>query len=123
MICQTQPTKKTWCPLRHTRRTRTCLRGTCKREYVVNVDLCSCHDHFAHEALDDGLALFKGEKSQIFSQELPKGLGVLDNLAPMDGLLLCPGNLLPLLLDGRHLKPRMPLPHSRSNCATRGKAA
>jgi hypothetical protein len=53
--------------------------------------------------LDDGLALFKGEKFQIFSQELPKCLGVLDDLAPMDGLLLCPDNLLPLLLDLRHL--------------------
>jgi hypothetical protein len=60
--------------------------------------------------LDDSLALFKGEQSQIFSQELPKGLGVLDDLAPMDGLLLGPGNLLPLLLDLRHLGTEGPSP-------------
>jgi hypothetical protein len=60
--------------------------------------------------LDDGLALFKGQKSQVFSQELPKYLGMLDDLAPMDGLLLGPGNLLPLLLDLRHLGTEGPSP-------------
>jgi hypothetical protein len=60
--------------------------------------------------LDDGLALLKGEQFQILSQEVPKCLGVLDDLAPMDGLLLCPGNLLPLLLDLRHLGAECPSP-------------
>jgi hypothetical protein len=35
----------------------------------------------------------------LLAQELPKRLGVLDGLAPMDGLLLCPGYLPPFLLD------------------------
>jgi hypothetical protein len=72
--------------------------------------LCSCHDHFAKEALDDGLALLKGEKLQILSQELPQHLGVLDDLAPMDGLLLRPGNLLPFLLDLLHRGTECPSP-------------
>jgi hypothetical protein len=60
--------------------------------------------------LDDGLALFKGEQLQIVSQELPKRLGMLDDLAPMDGLLLHPGHLLPFLLDLRHLGAEGPSP-------------
>jgi hypothetical protein len=60
--------------------------------------------------LDDGLALCKGEKLQILSQELPKRLSVLDDLAPMDGLLLRPGNLLPFLLNLRHLGAECPSP-------------
>jgi hypothetical protein len=60
--------------------------------------------------LDDGLALFKGEQFQILSQELPKRLGVLDDLAPMDGLLLRPGNLLPFLLDLLQLDVECPPP-------------
>jgi hypothetical protein len=60
--------------------------------------------------LDDGLALFKGEKREIRPQELPKRLGVCDDLAPMDGLLLGPGHLLPFLLDLRQLGAECPPP-------------
>jgi len=60
--------------------------------------------------LDDGLTLFKREKLEIRPQELPKRLGVFDDLAPMDGLLLGPGNLLPFLLDLLQLGAECPLP-------------
>jgi hypothetical protein len=49
--------------------------------------------------LDDGLALCKREQLEIRPQELSERLGVCDDLAPMDGLLQCPGKLLPFLLD------------------------
>jgi len=60
--------------------------------------------------LDDGLALFKREQLEIRPQELPKHLGVVDDLAPMDGLLLGPGHLLPFLLDLCHLGAECPPP-------------
>jgi hypothetical protein len=60
--------------------------------------------------LDDGLALFKGEALQILPQEVPKRLGVFDHLAPMDSLLLRPGNLLPFLLDLLQLGAECPPP-------------
>jgi len=60
--------------------------------------------------VDDGLALCKGEQVQILSQELPQWLGVLEDLAPMEGRRLCPGKLLPLLLDLRPLGPERPSP-------------
>ena len=66
--------------------------------------------HCAHQALDDGLALLKVEKLQILSQELPKRLSIIDNLAPMDGLLLRPSHLLPFLIDLHHLDAECPSP-------------
>jgi hypothetical protein len=76
----------------------------------VDINLHSCDDYFAYKALDDGLALFKREQREIRPQELPKHLGVCDDLAPMDSLLLCPGNLLPLLLDLLQLGAECPPP-------------
>lgn len=46
-VCQTQPIKMTWCPLRLFRRTRSSLRGECKRENEMDVHRFSRHNDLA----------------------------------------------------------------------------
>src|SRR5215831_7485916 len=86
-VCQTQPIKMTWCPLRLFRLTRSSLRGGGKREYELDVHRFSRYDDFADQALGDGLTFCKRELGQILAQQLAKGLGIVHHLLPMDALL------------------------------------
>src|SRR3989441_599503 len=86
-ICQTQPIKMTWYPLRLFRQTRSNLRGGFKRENELDVHRFSRHDDLADQALGDGLTFFKRELCKILAQQLPKGLGIINDLLPMDALL------------------------------------
>jgi hypothetical protein len=67
-ICQTQPVKMTWSPLRLLRLAIDSLRGRFKREHVVNVNLFPRHGDFLDQTLSHSLALFKRESFQIVSQ-------------------------------------------------------
>lgn len=67
-MCQTQPIKTAWCPLKGLALIMTHLRGRGKRERIENIDLVSGYDHFADQTLDDGLTLFKGELVQVLAQ-------------------------------------------------------
>src|SRR5262249_39256761 len=60
-VCQTQPIKMTWYPLRLFRQTRSNLRGRFKRENEMDVHCGSRHDDLADQALGDGLPFFKRE--------------------------------------------------------------
>src|SRR5215813_10240929 len=64
-VCQTQPIKMPWCPLRLFRQTRRYLRGGCKRENELDVYCFSRHNDFAEQALGDGLPFFKRELGKI----------------------------------------------------------
>jgi len=78
----------TGCPLRLWRLATSHLGGRFKREDIINVHLVSRDDHFVDQALNDGLALFKGELFQIVAQPLAKALRIVHHLLPVDGLLL-----------------------------------
>src|SRR5215470_8119676 len=82
-VCQTQPIKMTWCPLRLFRWTRRHLRGGGKREHELDVHRFSRYDDFADQALGDGLTFCKRELGQILAQQLAKGLSIVHNLLPM----------------------------------------
>src|SRR5262245_28386562 len=86
-VCQTQPIKMTWYPLRLFRQTRSNLRGRFKRENEMDVHCVSRHDDLADQALGDGLPFFKRELCQVLAQQLAKGLGIVNDLLPMDALL------------------------------------
>src|SRR5262249_34149162 len=86
-VCQTQPIKMTWCPLRLFRQTTSSLRGGCKRENEMDVHRFSRHDDSADQALGNGLTFFKRELGKILAQQLAKGLGIVDDVLPMDALL------------------------------------
>jgi hypothetical protein len=98
-VYQTQPIKMPRCPLRNVSRTMTSLRGQYKRERIVDIDLLPGYDDFTDQALRDCLAFFKGEPAQIVAQQMPKGVGVFNDLWPMPRLLLGTSELLPFLLD------------------------
>jgi hypothetical protein len=87
-VCQTQPVKMTWCPLRRASWTINNLRGLLKREHVGDIHVLSGDDDFPDQALRDGLAFVKGEPVQIGPQQAPKGFGVLNDLLPMPRPLL-----------------------------------
>jgi hypothetical protein len=87
-VCQTQPVKMTWCPLRRVCWTINDLRGSLKREHVGDIHLLSGHDDFPDQALRNSLAFFKRKPVQIGSQQPPKGFGVLNDLLPMPRPLL-----------------------------------
>ena len=89
-MCQTQPIKMTWRSLRHGFRILPYLRGKFKREHIVDVNLISRHDDFVDQTACDGLAFLKREPLQIITQQLPKGFSVVNNLLPMNRLLLGP---------------------------------
>ncbi len=86
-VCQTQPIKVTWYPLRLFRQTRSNLRGGFKRENELDVHRFSRHDDLADQALGDGLTFFKRELCKVLAQQLAKGLGIVNDLLPMDALL------------------------------------
>jgi hypothetical protein len=90
-VCQTQPVKMTWCPLRHAPWAISGLRGTLKREYVVDIHWLPGDDDFPDQALRDGLTFFKGQPVQVVTQQAPKGFGMLNDLLPMPRLLLGAG--------------------------------
>jgi hypothetical protein len=90
-MCQTQPIKMTWCPLRHVFRALPCLRGKLKREHVVDVNLVAGHHDFTDQAPGHGLTVLKRELLQILAQPLAKGLGRVHDLLPMKRLLLTAG--------------------------------
>src|SRR5262249_47157850 len=58
-VCQTQPVKMTWCPLRHASWTINNLRGALKREHVGDIHLLGRHDDFPDQAVGNSLAFFK----------------------------------------------------------------
>jgi hypothetical protein len=87
-VCQTQPVKMTWYPLRRASRTINDLRGPLKREYVGDIHLLSRHHDFADQAVSHRLALFKRESVQIVTQQPPKGFGMRHDLLPMPRPLL-----------------------------------
>ena len=88
-VCQTQPIKMAWCPLRLFRQTTRSLRGGCKRENEMDVHRFSRHDDLADQTLGDGLPFFKRELGQILAQQLAKGRGIVHDVLPMDALLPC----------------------------------
>jgi hypothetical protein len=92
-VCQTQPIKMTWYPLRLFRQTRSNLRGGFKRENALDVHRFSRHDDLADHTLGDGLTFFKRELCQVLAQQLAKGLGIVKDLLPMDALLPRVGSL------------------------------
>jgi hypothetical protein len=67
-ICQTQPVKKTWRPLRYAVHIMTDLRGRFKRERIIDIDVLAGDDHFADQTLDDRLALFERELFEVVAQ-------------------------------------------------------
>jgi hypothetical protein len=97
--CQTQPVKRSWCPLRRAPWAISGLRGTLKREHVGDIHLLPGDDDFPDQALRDGLAFCKGEPVQVVTQQAPKGVGVLNDVLPMPRLLLGTSELLPFLRD------------------------
>ena len=113
-MCQTQPIKMTWCPLRLFRQTLRNLRGGCNRENERAVNCFSRDDDFADQALGDGLPFFKRELFKVIAQQLAKGLSMVNDLLPMDALMpslsSLPTFLLNLLQLGREfLTPRLQL--------------
>jgi hypothetical protein len=86
-ICQTQPVKMTWSPLRLLRLAIDSLSGRIKRENEVDVNLFSGDDDSLDQALRHSLALFKRESFEIVAEQFPKRLGVVNDLAPVNGLL------------------------------------
>src|SRR5262245_65679680 len=67
-VCQTQPIKMPWGPLRLFRYTRRNLRGGDKREHELDVYGFPRHEDFVDQALGDGLPFFKRELGQIRAQ-------------------------------------------------------
>ena len=87
-VCQSQPIKMTWCPLRSLRRTMAHLRGGFKREHIGDIHLFSRDDNFTDQAVGYSLTFFKRQPLQIFTQQLAKRLGVFDDLLPVHRLML-----------------------------------
>src|SRR4029450_1522019 len=64
-MCQTQPIKMSWCPLRLLRQMPSRLGGRVKREHERDVHLCSRDNNFADQASSDALPFSKRELFQI----------------------------------------------------------
>jgi hypothetical protein len=87
-ICQSQPTKMPWVPLRLLTATIIYLRGLVKREDIVDVDLLTGDDDFFDQTLGNRLAIGKGETVELFPQQLTKVIDMVDHCLPVEGLLL-----------------------------------
>jgi hypothetical protein len=83
-MCQTQPIKMPWCPLRLLRQMLSNLRGRFKRENEMDVHLFSRDHDFADQALRDGLLFFKRELFQVLTEQLAKGRRIVDHLLPIN---------------------------------------
>jgi hypothetical protein len=90
-VCQSQPIKMAWSPLRLLRLAIDSLRGRFKRENEVNVNLFSGDDDFLDQAVCNGLTLFERKPFEIVTQQSAKGLGMINDLLPMNGLLASAG--------------------------------
>jgi len=66
-VCQSQPVKIPWRPLRLLVATIIYLRGLVKREDIVDIDLLPCDDDFFDQALYNRLAIGKGEAIEILA--------------------------------------------------------
>jgi len=66
-VCQSQPVKMSWCPLRVLVTIIIYLRGVGKREDIVDVDLLSGNHDFFDQALHDRLAIGKGKAIEILA--------------------------------------------------------
>ena len=113
-VCQTQPVKMPWYPLRRFAQTLCHLRGRVKREQEMDVHFFSRDDDFADQALCNGLPFFKRELRQIRPQQLAKGCSIVDHLLPLDALLSRVGQLPTFLFDllqrsSKFLPPRLEL--------------
>jgi hypothetical protein len=64
-VCQTQPVKMTWCPLRHAPWAIRGLRGSLNREHVGDIHVLPGDHDFPDQALRDGLAFVNGEPVQV----------------------------------------------------------
>jgi hypothetical protein len=100
-MCQTQPRKMSWRPLRLIEQTLRNPRGGFKRENEMDVNLFSRDDDFAAQALNDGLPFFKRQLIKIISKQLAKGCRMVDHLLPVDTLLPPVSSWLTFLLDLR----------------------
>jgi len=87
-ICQSQPAKMPWRPLRQLTAIIIYLRGLVKREDIIDVDLLSGDHDFFNQALRNRLAIDKGETVEIFPQQLTKVIDMVDHCLPVEGLLL-----------------------------------
>jgi hypothetical protein len=67
-MCQTQPIKMSWCPLRLVEQTLRDLRGGFKRENKMDVNVFSRDDDFIDQALGDGLPFFTRELVKMIPQ-------------------------------------------------------
>ena len=87
-VCQSQPVKMSWGPLRLLAPTIIYLRGRVKREDIGDINVLPCDDDFFNQTLSDGLAILEREAVQVLTQELAKALGIIDDLLPMGSLLV-----------------------------------
>src|SRR5262245_19091742 len=111
-VCQTQPVKMPWCPLRRFAETLCHLRGGVKREQEMHVHFFSRDDDFADQALRNGLPFCKREPRQIRPQHLAKGRSIVDHLLPLDALLSRVGQLSTFLRDLVQRGSQFLSPHS-----------
>jgi hypothetical protein len=98
-VCQTQPAKMPWCPLRRASWTINNLRGPLKRERVGDIHWLGRHHDFTDQAVGHRLAFFTREPVQIGPQQPPKGFGVFHDLLPMPRPVLRTSSWLTFLLD------------------------
>jgi len=85
-ICQSQPIKMSWRPLRWLVATIIYLRGLVKREDIVDVDVLSGDDNFFDQTLHDRLAIGERQPLQVFPQQVTKAVSMFDDLLPVECL-------------------------------------
>jgi hypothetical protein len=87
-ICQSQPIKLSWRPLRLLAATMIYLRGLGKREDIGDINLLSHDNDFFNQTLHDGLAVLEREAIEVVAQQLTKALGIVDDLLPVGRLVV-----------------------------------
>jgi len=85
-VCQSQPVKMTWGPLRLVVATIIYLRGLVKREDIGDVDLLLRDNDFFDQTLCDRLAIFERQPLQVIPQQLAKAVNLRDDLLPVERL-------------------------------------
>src|SRR5215510_9490530 len=96
-VCQPQPIKMTWCPLRLLRPTTRRLRGGCKREQARAVHRFSRHDALAEQTWGNGLPFFTRELGQMRAQAWAQGRGRGHDVLPLEALGPCVSSVLAFL--------------------------